>query len=123
MGCKHSHNMTLSVVSVDKLGEKLRKSVLKTLILSVKNIQGRYPNLKKPLYLLPFALADRIENIRKKFLLPKVIEAVLLKRLILEMSGLSCGSSMGLLRNNVTGSVQLLHWANFDEGISCPEVR
>ena len=60
MSRKHSSNITLNAVSSEKQGKKAGHSVLKTLFPSAKNMEGRYPYLKKHPYLLPVAWLTRI---------------------------------------------------------------
>lgn len=59
MSRKHSSNITLNAVAAEKQGKKHGYSVLKTLFPSVRNMQGRYPYLKKYPYLLPVAWISR----------------------------------------------------------------
>lgn len=60
MSRKHSSNMTLHAVSVQKQGKKDGNSVLKTIFPSSKDLSGRYPYLKEKPFLLPLAWTDRI---------------------------------------------------------------
>lgn len=66
MSRKHSSNITLNAVSVQKQGCKAGNGVIKTIFPSAKNLQGRYVYLKKHPYLLPIAWANRIWTYRKE---------------------------------------------------------
>ena len=66
MSRKHSSNITLNAVSSEKQGKKSSHFVIKTLFPTVQNMEGRYPYLKKHLYLLPIAWINRIWKYRKE---------------------------------------------------------
>lgn len=66
MSRKHSSNITLQAVSAQKQGKKQKNLVLKTVLPSAKDLQGRYPYLKKRPYLLPLAWVSRILRYRKE---------------------------------------------------------
>ena len=56
----HSSNMTLNAVSADKKGKKSKGNLLKTVFPSAKNLEGRFPYLRRAPILLPIAWASRI---------------------------------------------------------------
>lgn len=60
MSRKHSSNITLNAVTAGKKGKKSGIPVLRTVFPSAKNLERRYPYLKKRPYLLPAAWIDRI---------------------------------------------------------------
>lgn len=60
MSRKHSSGITLNAVTAGKKGGKTGASVLRTVFPSAKNLERRYPYLKKRPYLLPAAWTDRI---------------------------------------------------------------
>lgn len=66
MSRKHSSQITLNTVSAQKQGKQAKSSVLKTIFLPAKSLQGRYPYLKKHPYLLPVAWANRIWKYQKE---------------------------------------------------------
>lgn len=66
MSRKHSSNITLNAVSAQKKGKRMGNSVLKTVFLPAKSMEGRYPYLKKHPYLLPAAWISRILKYRKE---------------------------------------------------------
>lgn len=66
MSRKHSSNITLNAVCADKQGKKRGHSVLRTLFPPIRNMEGRYPYLKKHPYLLPVAWLRRIWNFYKE---------------------------------------------------------
>lgn len=66
MSRQHSSNITLNAVSAQKKGQKIKGTVLKTVFPSVKNLEGRYPYLRKYPFLLPAAWVNRILKYRKE---------------------------------------------------------
>lgn len=64
MSRKHSSNMTLEAVAAQKQGKKAgnRSGVLKSVFPTAKQLEGRYPYLKKHPYLLPLAWGNRLLN-------------------------------------------------------------
>lgn len=66
MSRKHSSNITLNAVQAQKKGKKASKSILKTVFPSVKDMEVRYPYLKKLPFLLPAAWVSRILKYRKE---------------------------------------------------------
>lgn len=56
----HSSNMTLEAVLAQKSGRKTSHSLIKTVFPSAKNLQGRFPYLRKYPWLLPIAWIARI---------------------------------------------------------------
>lgn len=66
MSRKHSSNITLNAVQSQKKGNKISKSVLKTIFPSAKSMETRYSYLKKFPFLLPAAWISRILKYRKE---------------------------------------------------------
>lgn len=66
MSRRHSSNITLHAVSANKRGKNAGGSVLKTVFPSAKDLEGRFPYLKKQPYLLPAAWMSRILKYRKE---------------------------------------------------------
>lgn len=64
----HSSNMTLNAVSADKKGKKSSGNLLKTVFPSAKNLEGRFPYLRRAPILLPVAWASRIFGYAKESL-------------------------------------------------------
>jgi hypothetical protein len=62
----HSSNMTLNAVSADKKGKRSNGNILRTVLPSAKNMEGRFPYLKRMPYLLPVAWASRIIGYAKE---------------------------------------------------------
>jgi hypothetical protein len=60
MSRKHSSNITLTAVENQKQGKNASGGVLKSLFPAAKDLEGRYPYLKKHRVLLPVAWASRI---------------------------------------------------------------
>ncbi len=69
---QHSSTMTLNAVTADREGKTVGKgSLLKTVFPPAKDLEGRYPYLKKNKLLLPIAWTDRIRNYQKELRLAK----------------------------------------------------
>lgn len=66
MSRQHSSNITLNAVSARKKGRKIKGTVLKTVFPSAKNLEGRYPYLRKYPFLLPAAWVSRILKYRRE---------------------------------------------------------
>lgn len=60
MSRKHSSSITLNAVAAGKQGKKTKSSLFKTLFPSAKQLEGRYPRLKKAPWLLPYYWIRRI---------------------------------------------------------------
>lgn len=60
MSRKHSSNMTLSAVSAQNEGKRIKSSLLKTVFPPACILQSRYPWLQEKQFLLPIAWTDRI---------------------------------------------------------------
>lgn len=63
---KHSSHMTLDAVAESKQGKKSGNAMLKAVFLSAKDLEGRYPYLKKKPYLLPIAWTSRMIDYGKQ---------------------------------------------------------
>lgn len=66
MSRKHSSTITLEAVSAQKTGRKIGNGVWKTAFPPAKDLENRYPYLRKMPVLLPVAWADRIWKYRKE---------------------------------------------------------
>lgn len=66
MSRKHSSTITLEAVSAQKTGRKSGNGVWKTAFPPAKDLENRYPYLRKMPVLLPVAWADRIWKYRKE---------------------------------------------------------
>lgn len=62
----HSSNMTLHAVEAQKKGKKVSGNILRLVFPKAKNLQKRYPYLKKHPYLVPVAWVDRLLKYRKE---------------------------------------------------------
>lgn len=60
MSRKHSSTITLNAVTAWKKGKKSRVFVIRTVFPSAKDLEKRYPCLKKQPYLLPIVWIDRL---------------------------------------------------------------
>lgn len=63
---KHSSTITLNAVTADRKGQKTKVSVWKSVFPPAKDLEGRYPYLRKHGYLLPIAWINRILHYRKE---------------------------------------------------------
>lgn len=66
MNRKHSSNITLNAVTAWKKGKKSGSFVIRTIFPAAKNLEKRYPCLKKHPYLLPVAWVDRLVRYGKE---------------------------------------------------------
>ncbi len=66
MSRKHSSNITLNAVSAQRKGKKPGNNVLKTVFPSAKDLERRFPYLKKHPCLLPVAWGSRILKYHKE---------------------------------------------------------
>ena len=64
----HSSNMTLNAVSADKKGKKAKKSLIKTVFPPARNLEHRFPYLRRAPVLLPVAWVSRIFGYAKESL-------------------------------------------------------
>lgn len=66
MSRRHSSNITLNAVSAQKKGKRSGGLLLKTVFPPEKDLEGRYPCLKKHPYLLPIVWINRILKYKKE---------------------------------------------------------
>lgn len=66
MNRKHSSNITLNAVSAQKSGKRRGGSILRTAFPTLKDMERRYPYLKKYPCLLPAAWTDRMIKYKKE---------------------------------------------------------
>lgn len=66
MSRKHSSNITLEAITIDKQGKKAHASLKSTLFPNRKDLMGRYPYLEKYGFLLPVAWLSRILSYMKE---------------------------------------------------------
>lgn len=62
----HSSNMTLNAVSADKKGKRSGGNLLRTIFPPVRNMEGKFPYLRRMPFLLPVAWASRIIGYAKE---------------------------------------------------------
>jgi hypothetical protein len=62
----HSSNMTLNAVSADKKGKHSGGNILRTIFPPVRNMEGKFPYLRRMPFLLPVAWASRIIGYAKE---------------------------------------------------------
>ena len=60
MSRKHSSNITLDAMAAQKAGKKARGAFLSSAFPTARQLEGRYPYLKKHPYLLPLAWGSRL---------------------------------------------------------------